>query len=98
MLLTTKVLKCDMKAECTEAVTHIDNKGFVYCHAHGVQRKGYRPCRLLTSKERKQLESGAPLPSYEVNAECSGCGKLSPRRRMALDNKCPECVKAWVKA
>jgi hypothetical protein len=91
-------LKCDMKRECTEAVTHIDEKGFVYCRAHGISRKSWMRCRQLTPRELKQLKSGEPLPSYDVNAECGGCGKLSPKRQMALDNKCPKCIEAWVKS
>jgi hypothetical protein len=64
MLVKTMALKCDMKAECAEAVTHIDNKGFIYCREHGIQRKGYRPCRQLLPKELKQLKAGMPVPSY----------------------------------
>lgn len=57
-------LRCDMRRGCRQAVTHIDDKGYIYCHAHGVERKGYRPCRLLTPKELKQLKAGMPLASY----------------------------------
>ena len=57
-------LKCEMKRDCKQAVTHIDDKGFIYCHAHGVQRKGFRPCRQLTPKELGQLKGGMPLASY----------------------------------
>lgn len=57
-------LQCDMKRDCKQVVTHIDDKGFVYCHPHGVQRKGYRPCRMLMPKELEQLKAGMPLASY----------------------------------
>lgn len=57
-------LRCDMVKGCKEMVTHIDDKGYVYCKPHGIQRKSYRSCRLLTSSELKQLKAGLPLASY----------------------------------
>jgi hypothetical protein len=57
-------LKCDMEKDCAEDVTHIDEKGYVYCHEHGVQRKSWRRCRQLTPKELRQLQAGTPLASY----------------------------------
>jgi len=57
-------LHCEMDRTCKETVTHIDDKGFIYCHTHGVQRKGYRPCRQLAPKELSQLWDGIPLASY----------------------------------
>lgn len=57
-------LRCDMRRECKDAVTHIDNKGYAYCRAHGVQRKSYRPCRILAPKELEQLKAGIPLAAY----------------------------------
>jgi hypothetical protein len=51
-------LQCDMKRDCAEPVTHIDNKGFAYCSKHGAQRKaGGVPCRALSPSEIKRLES-----------------------------------------
>lgn len=57
-------LLCDMERGCKGEITHIDDKGYIYCRPHGIQRKGYRPCRLLTSKELRQLKAGQPLASY----------------------------------
>ena len=57
-------LRCDMKHDCTAAVTHIDCKGFVYCREHGIQRKGWGPCRQLKPKELRQLKAGEPIASY----------------------------------
>lgn len=57
-------LQCDMKDDCHEAVTHIDEKGFAYCDAHGKSRKTYMRCRKLTKTELKQLENGQPLKRY----------------------------------
>ena len=64
MYAANRELKCDMEKECTQAVTHIDNKGFVYCREHGIRRKEWRPCRQLTPAELKQLKAGTPLASY----------------------------------
>lgn len=58
-------LKCEMRKECVQGVTHIDNKGFIYCRFHGQARKesGYR-CRMLTGGELKKLNSGQQLAHY----------------------------------
>ena len=50
-------LKCDMNATCTSTVTHVDNKGFVYCASHGEQRKAYCSCRKLKPAEIKKLQA-----------------------------------------
>lgn len=62
----TARLSCDMESECDKPVTHIDAKGFVYCTRHGIERKIYQRCRQLTSKEKRILETGKPLASYET--------------------------------
>lgn len=60
-----KDLKCDMEKNCGEPVTHIDEKGFVYCKEHGQTRRNYCYCRALRGWELTVLRSGKPLPSYE---------------------------------
>lgn len=60
----TVTLTCDMEEGCTTTVTHLDVKGYVYCHAHGQARKAVQRCRKLTPAERKQLERGEPLERY----------------------------------
>lgn len=57
-------LRCDMKKDCKEVVTHIDDKGYAYCRPHGIQRQSYRRCRMLTPGELKQLKAGKPLAAY----------------------------------
>ena len=52
------MLKCDMHTECEEPVTHIDDKGYVYCEVHGEERKAYRRCRKLRVAEVIKLERG----------------------------------------
>jgi len=60
-----RVLKCDMSKTCEEPVTHIDEKGFVYCTKHGVQRRGSgHRCRKLRPNELGQLKRGEPLAQY----------------------------------
>lgn len=65
-------LKCDMTKECTQPVTHIDEKGYVYCTQHGLQRKGTMRCRKLSGPELKQLESGKPLARYSSTGPRGG--------------------------
>jgi hypothetical protein len=52
-------LKCDMSAECSETVDHIDNRGFVYCAAHGLRRRtSGTPCRKMRKAEIAALGRG----------------------------------------
>ena len=57
-------LACDMKEDCTDPVSMIDNKGFAYCEKHGTPRKHSVPCRKLKPKELEQLKSGNPVEEY----------------------------------
>lgn len=59
-----KDLKCDMKLDCGASVTHIDEKGWVYCAQHGAIRKYTMRCRQLKPKELATLKSGILLISY----------------------------------
>jgi hypothetical protein len=61
MSLNNGTLCCDMAHECKAAVTHIDEKGFVYCADHGATRKNYCRCRQLFPKELRTLRSGTPI-------------------------------------
>ncbi len=61
---------CDMEHGCKETVTHIDNKGFVYCAKHGVERKAWRPCRKLRAFEVQRLLIGKTI-SYERKTKAS---------------------------
>ena len=50
---------------CQEPITHIDEKGFIYCAQHGKWRKeSGRRCRKMTSKELKFIHAGKPLEKY----------------------------------
>jgi hypothetical protein len=54
-----------MKRDCTNPVTHIGEKGFVYCAEHAPCRKGWERCRKMRVWELKLLAEGKPLPSYQ---------------------------------
>ena len=60
---------CDMTNECTNAVTHIGEKGYVYCAEHAPERRGYERTRRMRVWERKLIEAGEPLPSYRPVAK-----------------------------
>lgn len=61
---TSGPMECDMVEGCREPVTHIDNKGYVYCTGHGLERRMWRPCRKLQPWELRRLESGRALAHY----------------------------------
>lgn len=56
-----------MTKDCTEAVTHIGSKGYVYCAEHAVGRRqsGYERTRAMRAWELKLIAAGQPLPSYK---------------------------------
>ena len=43
LVLRQLALMCDMERGCALPVTHIDEKGFVYCQSHGHQRQVLAP-------------------------------------------------------
>ena len=47
--------------KCSQPVSMIDEKGFVYCAKHGQDRKHSMRCRKLTPQELKKLESDQPI-------------------------------------
>ena len=59
------MLTCQMTENCADPVTHVDEKGYVYCASHGQQRKYHCRCRKLRSAEKKTLEAGNTI-SYRV--------------------------------
>lgn len=60
----TFVLLCDMNDACVKPVRMIDNKGFVYCEDHGLQRRSWCPCRKLRPHEIRRLERGEQIARY----------------------------------
>lgn len=57
-------MQCDQNDDCSADVTHIDDKGYVYCTEHGLDRRAVRPCRKLRDWEVKRLEAGLTLVRY----------------------------------
>ena len=62
---TTKKLHCDMKNTCRNKITHLGEKGYIYCSAHAGPRQVQERCRLLRPFELEILKEGRALPSYE---------------------------------
>lgn len=59
-----RALTCDMTNDCHEPITHIDEKGYIYCRAHGIQRKTCCRCRQLQPAELNRLKRGEALQRY----------------------------------
>ena len=58
-------LQCDMAAECCDPVTHIGERGFIYCAAHAIPRRTFERTRKLRQWEIDLLHLGGKVPSYE---------------------------------
>ena len=58
-------IRCVMTEDCQEKVTHIDQRGFVYCEHHGLRRRASgTPCRKMTGKEIKFIYAGQLIKGY----------------------------------
>jgi hypothetical protein len=62
--MTTTTLHCEMKRECIQPVTYLDEKGYIYCTFHGQLRQGWCRCRKLRPHELRKLERGEPVARY----------------------------------
>jgi hypothetical protein len=60
-------MQCDMKHDCHSVVTHIGEKGYIYCTEHAVERRqsGYERTRKMRQWELKLIKAGKPLPTYK---------------------------------
>lgn len=56
---------CDMYKDCASPVTHIGEKGYVYCSEHVACRKHVERCRKMRKWERNLIARGKPVPSYK---------------------------------
>ncbi len=70
--MSNRPLTCDMVKDCPERVTHIGEKGYVYCAKHAPLRQGWERTRKLRAWEVKQLQEGKPLRSYDYRPQI-GC-------------------------
>lgn len=59
-------LRCDMTADCTEPITHLDSKGYLYCTKHAAQRKSSSgpSVRKLKPGEISKLSRGESIRGY----------------------------------
>lgn len=64
--MTSGPLHCEMIDSCDDPVAMIDDKGYIYCAEHGLERRRChrRRCRKLRPSELKRLERGEALGSY----------------------------------
>ena len=58
-------LRCDKNETCRDEITHIDDKGYIYCTYHGEQRNmGPRSCRKLTPPELTRLHNTGAISTF----------------------------------
>jgi hypothetical protein len=60
-------MQCDMKKDCHSEVTHIGEKGYIYCTLHAQVRRDFvgERTRKMKPWELALIKAGKPLPSYE---------------------------------
>jgi hypothetical protein len=56
--------RCAMVDTCAEPVAMVDQKGYLYCAGHGLQRRAYRPCRKLRPHELQAVARGELVKRY----------------------------------
>ncbi len=61
---TNTALRCEMSKTCTESVAYLDERGYIYCTRHGVDRQSYMRCRKLRPHELRKLGRGEVLTRY----------------------------------
>lgn len=64
---TPNAMQCQMTGKCTAPVTHIGNKGYIYCTEHALDRRSsrYEQTRAMRPWEVALLATGESLPSYD---------------------------------
>jgi hypothetical protein len=73
--------QCDMRADCDNRVTHIGEKGYVYCATCVPSRAGWERCRRLRAFELALLARGVALPSYRPLKKAETLAKVEERTR-----------------
>lgn len=60
---------CDMVKGCTQPITHIGSKGYIYCAEHAISRRqsGYERTRKLYAWELRLIARGEQVPSYSYS-------------------------------
>lgn len=57
--------KCELGSECKKEVTHIDQRGIIFCNDHYLVRKKTDSCRKLSGHEKKELKAGKALSRFK---------------------------------
>jgi hypothetical protein len=67
-------MQCAMRDECRQPVTHIGEKGYVYCAEDAERRRqsGYERTRRMRVWELQLIANGQPLPSYTPQRKPQG--------------------------
>lgn len=60
---------CNMSDSCTSPVTHIGDKGYVYCTAHAADRRTWERTRKMRRWELDLITAGKPVPSYRYQGK-----------------------------
>ncbi|GGG86892.1 hypothetical protein [Edaphobacter dinghuensis] len=89
-----KSLSCEMRDDCLNAVTHIGNKGYIYCSVHALERRqsGYERTRRLRVWELKLLRNGDAVPSYTPIKKPR---HAASQRRMTRQEALVEAQRRW---
>jgi len=74
-------LQCDMDERCRNEVTHLGDKGFVYCSSCAPDRIGWERVRKLQGWEKRSLLAGEMLVSYRPISRTSAL-----KRRAAVSD------------
>ena len=56
--------QCGMRPDCPEPVTHIGERGYIYCTGHAAILRGWENTRKMRPWELRLIEAGQRLPSY----------------------------------
>lgn len=80
----TARLQCEMRAECAEPVTHIGEKGYIYCARCSPKRQGWERTRRLRAFEVALLRAGFALPSYKPLPLVETCTKVAENRARGI--------------
>lgn len=57
-------IQCEMADNCETPVTHIGNKGYVYCTSHAIIRRPWERTRKMTAVELRTVKAGKPITKY----------------------------------
>lgn len=56
--------QCEMLEDCPRPVTHIGEKGYIYCQLCAANRRGWERTRKLAKWELALIEQGKQILSY----------------------------------